>query len=260
MQRATRATHRLVPQGFPIIGRHGQGFRRKGRLQPVVERQGCGRLPRRHFGDPRFRLGNKLGDQTRLGQVLPVFFRHLRLHRLHLEAGGIEDVGIIDAPKVVGRVFRLRPRSRLRRHRQPFTVPGSRALRRGDQPIHVGEAPLKERRGAGNDKMLRLEPGDEAPARARRRDDLPKPDEGRHLVGIAAHGFFHRPGSGHIRIRMHPQEQALLMHQSPQQPIQQRKTRRIAVTDGGGGEVEKGGRHGRRLSRAARRHRQGVEI
>ena len=49
-------------------------------------------------------------NQRGLGQVPPVFLRHLRLHRLHLEPGRIEDVGVIAPPgflqPVLGRRFR----------------------------------------------------------------------------------------------------------------------------------------------------------
>src|SRR3546814_1149154 len=54
-------------------------------------------------------------DILRLGQILPIFLRHLGTHRIDLDPRGIEDRAIIGAPLILDDVavrhFALRPRS-----------------------------------------------------------------------------------------------------------------------------------------------------
>ena len=130
-------------------------------------------------------------NERGLGQVPPIFLRHLLQHRADLEPRRIEDRRIIGPPHLLDRIARRRVG--LRRAGpigQRLAVPVERQLGRQDRPAHVGEAAHEEAGVGADDVMLRLEPGDEA--RAVAVVDLAEADEGVHLVHVAPHRLGHR--------------------------------------------------------------------
>ena len=108
------------------------------------------------FGDERF-------DEVGFGEVLPIFFWHLGLHRFDFETGGVEDAFVVAAPEVIefffgeGDVDFVDAGTEL----ESFAIPGGGAGGGEDGPVHGGEAVFKEAGGEGHDLVVGLEPGDE---------------------------------------------------------------------------------------------------
>ena len=175
------------------------------------------------------RPGDQIRNQRCLGQVLPVFLRHLAGHRIDLQPRRVEDAGVIGLPR---RLQRVRPRRLRLQHtrRKPrlHPIPMQAQLRRQDRKPHVGEAPHEEPGVQPHDMMVRLEP--RRKALALRVRHLAKPHERPHLVDIPPHRLGHQIEPPHQQIGTVLQQlRPRLQHQ--QRPVQQGKTLRIAVTD-----------------------------
>ena len=90
------------------------------------------------------------------------FLEELRLHRLWLDAGGIEDVGVVSDPKL----FLFVTEGRGGTHdsfteRQRGAIPMHALARRKNRPAHIGEA-INEEIGIEIDRIvLRFVPSDE---------------------------------------------------------------------------------------------------
>ncbi|EZQ16264.1 hypothetical protein CF98_42075 [Halopseudomonas bauzanensis] len=82
---------RLCLRRLPGIGPAGSKTIMEGRRGKLP-------LPVNHVRSALPGTGDECGNQGGLGKILPVFFRHLRLHRLHLEPCRVEDGGIVGAP------------------------------------------------------------------------------------------------------------------------------------------------------------------
>ncbi len=142
-------------------------------------------------------------NDPRLRKVPPVFLGHFGPHRVDLQPRGIEDVGIVCGPKFLQRVARIRPDRSDRVPVQSTVDIGGRHLRRDDGPVHVTE-PIDEEIGDPLlDPVIRLEPGGEVTARrfgAFRCGQFAEPDEGVHLVDVAADLLRDPLGASHHRI------------------------------------------------------------
>ena len=125
--------------------------------------------------------------------------------------------------------------------------PTHTALRRQDDPAHLREAPRKKRRDGFNNVVLGFEPGDmqRAELRAVLKGlifDRAKAHECLHLVHVAAHGMGQMRGLHAVGVEgIVPQ--AGLVHEPPQQAVEQAKAARVAVQDDGFAQLQKAGRH-----------------
>lgn len=104
-----------------------------------------------------------------------------------------------------------------------------------DRPGHVGKALGEERRGELDDVMLRLEPGDVM--RCALASDLAEAHEGMHLVLVAMDCSCHGGDLRDIRIGRDLDEIVIVL-QSPEQAIEDRKALGIAMQDRGLGELD----------------------
>ncbi len=230
---AAQAARQIV-QGL----RHGTSLRRLSALQDLFRAHWWqGRGGKLHLAGAGLGPGDKLRDVPRLGHVLPVFARHFRGHRLHLQPCGIEDVAEIGAPKllcaVLGQVgFRV---SVLQRQTAVFEP--RRDVRCRDDPVHVGEAAGEERRGGLDGVMRRLEPGGELAAPVLLAD-IAKPHEGLHLVRAAADVLFHQPQPRQVGVSA-VSHQAGRVLQPPEKGVKPGEPFGIGVPDDGFREIEK---------------------
>jgi hypothetical protein len=124
---------------------------------------------------------------------------------------------------------------------QRVSLPHSRAVRRGDRPVHVGETPGEERNGASQNLVLGLEP-----CEIRFCGTLPlhfaKTHERMHLVTFAIDGALHRLRPAHVEICLILEQPAVLMKRAPGQAIHQLPSPRIAKMCHGLDEVHQSAR------------------
>ena len=122
-----------------------------------------------------------------------------------------------------------------------------RGFRRQDGPAHLREAPRKKRRGGFNDVVLGFKPrhmqrpaGRVGPKRfVLHRGEAHK---GFHLVHVAAYGLGQMLSAHAVGVqRVVPQTR--LMHQPPEQAVEQAETIRVAVQDHALAQRQKFGRH-----------------
>ena len=103
--------------------------------------------------------GGEFGNEGGFGEILPILFGHLGLHRVQLEAGGVEDAGVVGAPVV----FEFVVFGGLRGvdafgEGEFLTIPMGAAVGGEDGPVEGGKAFCKEGGGEFDDKMGGLEP------------------------------------------------------------------------------------------------------
>ena len=228
VERAGAAMRGLLAERFEIVGGSLACHRS---LRPLLRlvRIGCGVGD--HGAGHAFGILDQGFNDRGLGQVPPVFLRHLRLHRLHLQPRRIEDAGVVAPPGFLQPVFARRlALAHARRERERVAIPMRAEIGRQDRPGHVGKALGEERRGELDDVMLRLEPGDVM--RGTLATDLAEAHEGVHLVLVAMDRSCHRRDLRDVRIGRDLDEIVIVL-QPPEQAIEDRKTLGIAMQDGG---------------------------
>jgi len=240
-ERAGPAVRRLAAQRGQAAGWHIGCFVFHRGLVTALPFGRQGRLGIDHVAAAAGGFGDQRFNQLCFGKVPPITLRHFGFHRLHVEAGGIEDAGVISAPDVFEPVAGgCGAFVGAGREGDGFAVPVRAEVRRQDRPSHVGKAPAEERGGRFDDMMRRFEPGDEAAVR--RGADLAKADEGFHLVLVVTHCFRHAPGAHDVGIGR-DLHQVRLQAQPPQQPIEQGEAFGIAMQDAAAGEIDECGRN-----------------
>ncbi len=188
-------------------------------------------------------------DQRRLGQVLPIFDRHLALHRIDLQTRRVEDVGVIGAPVLFGRVLGrdIVARTAGAEH-QGRAVPGGARFRRHDGPVHGAEPLDEEGRRQSHDVMLGFEPseigGSPGGAVGLRfgRCHFLEAHERRHLVTVATHRFRHMLDAEHVVVGRDVEELRLVL-QPIEHAIQEGETLRVLVARDEFGQIDEAARH-----------------
>ena len=189
-------------------------------------------------------------QQLRLGEVLPVTTGHLLPHHPGIEPCRVEDVRVVGAPQVFAGVLRGCVAGRAAgAEAQHLAIPQRARLGREDRPAHAGEPPREERRDALEDLVRRFEPGDEAVVLA---GHLAEAHEGLHLVAVAANVLRPLHGLAHVGVGRHREQVPLTVRQSPQQAVEQRMSRRIAVAQHALGQPDERGGHPRRFAHGGR--------
>jgi hypothetical protein len=103
-----------------------------------------------------------------------------------------------------------------------------------DGPAHRAEALDEKRRGAGEDVMLRLEPGNIVLGllhRVIQRFDPPKPHESVHLVHLPLYRFLHPPQPVDHGVGGDINEFPFAVREAPEQLIKERQPLRILMAD-----------------------------
>ncbi|MNT01215.1 hypothetical protein D3C72_1356720 [compost metagenome] len=213
-------------QSDKLIGRRPIYGRRAQALKLLIGKRG--RFGDHDLGAAR-RRGHQFGDQRRLGEVLPILLRHLRLHHARAQTSRIEGRGVVGAPEILDLVVLRRLLLSSRRAKgEPLAVPVGGPVRGKNAPPHRAVASREEGGGLLQNAMRRLEPGD--PEVALCIPCLAKTDEGLHLVAGAAHVLHPLGRGGDIRVGDHP-HQIGLVPQPPQQTVHQVEPVRRAMQD-----------------------------
>ncbi len=181
---------------------------------------GFGRLGRQHRLGTRCGGGDEGRDVATFRHVAPILLRHVAAHQARVEAGRVEDRGVIGPPvliqRVLGRHLGALPAGA---EGEGGTIPDGGAVGGDDDPAHAGEAAGEEGSTGLEHMVLGLEPGDVA--RACAGPDLLEAQEGLHLVRGPAHGAHHALRAGDVGIGSEVEQVALAMHEPPEQAIEQ---------------------------------------
>ncbi len=125
---------------------------------------GLGLLAGDHGFDSGLGLGDEGGEEGYFRKVLPVADGHLGAHGFGVEAGGVEDAGVVAAPEGFQFVFSgggLAGEAGGKGELFGDGVPGDGGIGGEDGPAHNGEAVGEEGGGEGQDAVVGLIPGDE---------------------------------------------------------------------------------------------------
>ena len=156
------------------------------------------------------------------------------MHHLELQARRIEDVLVVGQPQLLASI----PQRGIGfvcagALLQLLAVPGDAERRGQDGPAHLREPACEKRRHRQHDVVLRLEPRHVQRSGAGVLDERvvvhrPKAHKRLHLVHVAAHRLGQMLRAQDVGIHRVAAQRGLV-HQPPQQAVQQAKTVRIAV-------------------------------
>lgn len=186
--------------------------------------------------------GSEFGDEGGFGEIFPILLGHLGLHGFELEAGGVEDTGVVGAPVVFEFVVLGCLRGVDAFGEDEFVaIPVGTAVGGEDRPVEGGKSFREKGRGQLYDEVSRLEPSDELfAAGVGVFADFAKADEGFHLVTVAGDFFGEGFESTSEEVSGDAEETFFAVVDAVDGFVEERPALGVAVASDEVGEFEKG--------------------